>query len=80
MMMVDGQFVVVGSANIDMRSFTYNFEVTLQVYSRSVAQTAEEVFLEDLHASRGLDLETWEQRASHMRFAENFCRLLSPLL
>jgi len=48
MLIVDGQLAVIGSANADVRSFRYDFEVNVQVYSEDVAKQAEQVFFADL--------------------------------
>ena len=80
MLVVDGEIVVIGSANVDMRSFSYSFEVNVNVYSSQFAQTAEKVFVDDLKRSRQLSPDIFFKRPSYIRFGENFCRLFSSLL
>lgn len=80
MLIVDDQFVVLGSANVDIRSFSYSFELNVQVYSNKFTEIAEKVFLEDLENSRELSQDEFCKRPSHTEFAENFCRLFSSLL
>ncbi|MGB7291794.1 MAG: cardiolipin synthase [Thermodesulfobacteriota bacterium] len=80
MLVVDGEVVVIGSANVDMRSFSYSFEVNVNVYGREFASAAENVFLADLENSRELTPEKFFKRPSYVRFGENFCRLFSSLL
>lgn len=80
MLVVDGEIVVIGSANVDMRSFSYSFEVNVNVYSSQVAETAEKVFLGDLERSMELSQDTFLKRPPYVRFGENFCRLFSSLL
>lgn len=79
-LIVDNSFTALGSANIDLRSFSYNFEVNLQIYGERVAGAAEAIFFDDLKNSRELKLDRFLHRPAHMRFRENFCRLFSPLL
>lgn len=80
MLIVDGWFTVIGSANVDVRSFSYNFEVNVQVYGASFARKAQEVFDLDLTNSTRLDPEVFRKRAAYVRFGENTCRLFSPVL
>lgn len=80
MLTVDGQFTVIGSTNVDVRSFSYNFEVNVQVYGEAFARKANAVFFSDLKESMQLDPEAFANRPAHVRFGENTCRLFSPLL
>jgi cardiolipin synthase A/B len=80
MLVVDGEIVVIGSANVDMRSFSYSFEVNVNVYSLEFANGAEKVFLADLKNSRELTPHNFFKRPSYVRFGENFCRLFSSIL
>lgn len=80
MLVVDGEIVVIGSANVDMRSFSYSFEVNVNVYSRDFADAATKIFLSDLKNSRELAPDEFLRRPYYIRFSENFCRLFSSLL
>lgn len=80
MLVVDGCFVVLGSANVDIRSFSYNFELNVNIYSDEFAKIAEDVFFTDIKNSREVSLEIFLKRPSYACFGENVCRLLSPLL
>jgi cardiolipin synthase len=63
-----------------MRSFSYSFEVNVNVYSRDFANAATKVFLSDLENSRELAPDEFLRRPYYIRFSENFCRLFSSLL
>jgi cardiolipin synthase len=80
MLVVDDHFVVLGSANLDIRSFSYSFELNVQVYSEIFTEIAVKVFLKDLENARELTADEFLRRPSHVEFAENVCRLFSPLL
>ncbi len=67
---VDGVLSVVGSANLDMRSFVHNNEVDAIVIGRNFAQRMEEMFRRDEQASQALDLKTWKQRSLWERLKE----------
>jgi cardiolipin synthase len=72
---VDGTLSIVGSANLDMRSFIHNDEVNAIIISRDLAQRLEEVFNRDQRASKPVDLKRWEQRSAWRRFKEFTVRL-----
>ena len=80
MLVADDHFVVLGSANLDIRSFSYSFELNVQIYSDRFTKIAKKVFLEDLENSRELTRDEFLERPSYIEFAENVCRLFSPLL
>ncbi len=80
MLVADSHFVVLGSANVDIRSFSYSFELNVQVYGYKFAKIAEDVFLADLENSRELSRDEFLKRPGYIQFAENVCRLFSALL
>ncbi|HQV32002.1 MAG TPA: cardiolipin synthase [Calditrichia bacterium] len=80
LMTVDGHFSVIGSANLDIRSFGDNFEVNVQLYGARSAGEAQRIFEGDLENSREILLPSFMNRPMRKRVAENSCRLLSPLL
>ena len=67
---VDGTVSIVGSANLDMRSFLHNDEVNAIIVDRDFAQRMEQVFERDQRASRPVDLKRWQQRSWWQRFKE----------
>jgi len=67
---IDGTVSIVGSANLDMRSFVHNEEVNAVVIDRDVGQRMEQVFEKDQKAARPVQLEQWEQRSVWQRFKE----------
>ncbi len=80
LIMIDGQFASVGTANMDMRSFEDNFEVSAIIYDRDVTKELEAKFLEDLEQSREVTQEYWDTRPILHNIYEGFSRLFSPLL
>jgi cardiolipin synthase len=77
---VDGQWASVGTANLDNRSLYLNFEVNCLLYSPQAAVILEEAFLRDLQDSIRLDPAAFARRPFAGRLLENACRLLSPIL
>ena len=77
---IDDDYCLFGTVNIDMRSFYLNMEVTLAIYTpEMVAQVADcqETYLQNC---RLLGLEEWQQRSNYERLFDNVVRLFSPLL
>jgi cardiolipin synthase len=77
---IDDAVAVIGSSNLDIRSFALNAEVMLVIYDSNVtAQLAAEQ--ERYYANSCLlTLATWEQRSFGAKVVQNLARLLSPLL
>ncbi|WP_409484655.1 cardiolipin synthase [Arsenicicoccus dermatophilus] len=77
---VDGQTSVVGSSNLDVRSFQLNLEVSVLVegedFGRDLAAYEDELRA----ASRPLSLLEWQRRPWHQKVADGFCRLASALM
>ena len=79
-MVVDGSISMVGTGNMDYRSFELNFEVNAIVYSPVCAGTLREAFFRDLESASRIDPAAWERRPLIRRLPERVARLLSPLL
>lgn len=79
-MVVDGTVALVGSANMDIRSFRLNFEVHTVIDEPSVAARLASCFEADLAASRRIDLAAFRARPLPQKALEAAARLLSPLM
>jgi len=77
---VDGDFSLLGSVNLDMRSFWLNFEATLFIYCRIFTRELLEIQSEYLKKSTQLDITQFSQRGIIEKFKENLSLLVSPLL
>jgi cardiolipin synthase len=71
-MVVDGVWATIGSTNFDNRSFALNEELNLALYDKSVAQSLENVFAEDLKHSRKITYEEWDSRGLKEKLFELF--------
>jgi len=80
MLVVDDYLTIIGSANADIRSFDFDFEINAQIYGEKEAQKAAEIFRNDLEESDLLKLPDFLYRPVSEKMVENFCRLWSPLL
>jgi cardiolipin synthase A/B len=74
---VDGTISIIGSSNLDMRSFLHNDEVNAIVISRDTARRMEEVFQRDQQAARPVELKDWERRSLWQRTKEFFVHMFS---
>lgn len=79
-MCVDGLVTCMGTANMDIRSFSLNFEVNATIYSVKVTSRLEEAFREDVKKSTLITRKRYQNRGLLIRGKEQVCRLLSPLL
>lgn len=74
---IDTALSMVGSANLDMRSFLHNNEVNAVVVGSAFARKLEAVFERDLKDSRELDLDTWRKRPLTEKMKESASSMLS---
>ncbi len=80
LLIIDDVFASVGTANMDIRSFSQDFEVNAIIYDEGVSQTLKKDFLNDLKGSKKLDLEGWRKRPRVDKGLESVARIFSPLL
>ena len=79
-MVIDDDLAIIGSANMDYRSFDLNFEVNAMVYSKNITKELKEAFENDLKESVQIDAIEWLNRPKHIHLWEKIVRLLSPFL
>ncbi len=77
---VDGQVASVGTANMDLRSFEQNFEVSLIIYDREVVKELATDFIKDLQDSTNEVIQKWKFRSKKEQLYESVARLFAPLL
>lgn len=80
MIVVDDEIASVGTANIDVRSFSLNFEVNALIYDRLLAHRLAEIFESDILDCSELTFELYKNRSNFIKFKESISRLLSPIL
>lgn len=79
-LVTDRKMAMVGTANVDYRSFDLNFEVNAIVYDEGIAGELADVFFNDIKDANKIDLIEWQNRPTIKQMAEKMARLLSPLL
>ena len=80
LLLVDDDLAVVGSANMDFRSFEHNFEVNAFVYDRDFNARLSAIYEADLRRCRMLAPGDWFNRPRSKLWAEAFMRIFEPLL
>jgi cardiolipin synthase len=77
---IDRTHALFGSVNLDPRSMRLNFEILLAVYNRDFAARLRDLQQQYIDKSLLLDYAAYQSRPWIRQTAENFARLLSPLL
>ncbi|WP_350558931.1 cardiolipin synthase [Psychrobacter sp. CAL346-MNA-CIBAN-0220] len=80
MVVIDDDYCLFGTVNIDMRSFYLNMEVSLAIYTPEMVAQIADCQQSYLQNCRFLGLEEWQERHSARRLFDNVVRLFSPLL
>jgi len=80
LMLVDNDFVQVGSANWDARSFRLNFEFDLECHGESLASPLHELFEAKKADADQVTLETLRSRRWLVRVRDGFAALAAPYL
>jgi cardiolipin synthase len=80
LMIVDGHWVLSGSANWDARSLRLNFELNVECYGREFAHEMTAVLGEKLHGAREVTLAEVDGRTLPAKLRDAAARLFSPFL
>jgi cardiolipin synthase len=80
LMLVDGEWSLIGSANWDTRSLRLNFEFDIECYDTRLAQTLTDYVQKRKRPARELAREELLARPAHARVRDGFARLLLPYL
>ena len=79
-LVIDGVWSSVGSANFDDRSFRLNDEANLNVFSEELAREQTRLIDEDIRHSRLMVLKRWRNRKFGRRLNERLALLLRSQL
>ena len=77
---VDSTLCSIGSANMDIRSFSINYETNLVIYDERLTRELEADFLTDLSQCVLFSSAEYQARRRSTRFVDSTLRLCSPLL
>jgi len=76
----DDNVSVIGSANLDERSFNQNFEVNAFIYDKITAEKCRQLFENDMQSCSLYTYEEWSKRSGFKKFVSSLARVLSPAL
>lgn len=77
---IDDRVGVIGSSNMDFRSFSLNYEIMMLGFGGTLVQRLHENDDSYRAVSRVLTLEEWNQRSRSSRYVDNVCRLTAALM
>ena len=77
---IDRCLSIIGTANMDNRSYEQDYEISAFIYDTKTADTLVDNYLKDLNCSKELNINLWHHRPKIKKFAESLARLFSPLL
>lgn len=77
---IDHKLAMVGTVNLDTRSFYINFETSAIISDPAFSRSLETQFEIDKSVSRKVTIEDWRKRPKLKRGLDSVCRLLAPLL
>jgi cardiolipin synthase len=77
---IDGQIAVIGSSNLDLRSFNLDAEISIISYDPAVVERLRVEEARYLANAKTMTLEEWRRRPRWRKVVEDIVRLASPLL
>lgn len=80
LMLVDGHWALIGSANWDPRSLRLNFELNLECYDRAFTASLEALVHDKLEGAHQVTLADVDQRSLAVKLRDGVARLLTPFL
>ena len=80
LLLIDDEYALLGSANVDPRSLRLNFEFNVEVFDAETVTTLIHHFDQSREQAREVSLEEMDQRSLPARLRDSFCRLFSPYL
>jgi cardiolipin synthase A/B len=79
-LVADSNLSIIGTANMDYRSFELNFESNVLIYDRTFAEELRSVFYKDLEEAEKINKDEWCKRPAHVQLPERLARLFSHVL
>jgi cardiolipin synthase len=76
----DDTVALVGSSNMDIRSFQLNAEISLLIYDSEVVSALRRIEAEQIAAAKELTASEWGRRPLGIRILQNSARLIDSLL
>jgi len=79
-LVIDDAVLSIGTTNIDIRSFSLNFEVNAFIYDTESSRKYGEIFRKDMELSDEIKYDEFMRRGFLQKAGESICRLLSPVM
>ncbi|MDX2494945.1 MAG: cardiolipin synthase [Desulfuromusa sp.] len=80
LLLIDDEYALVGSANLDPRSLRLNFEFNVEVFDTETVGKLIRHFDHSRELARKVSIEEMDKRSLPTRLRDAFCRLFSPYL
>jgi cardiolipin synthase len=80
LLLIDDEYALIGSANLDPRSLRLNFEFNVEIFDDRTVSELVEHFDQSRQNSRQVSLEEVDQRSLPLRLRDSFCKLFTPYL
>jgi cardiolipin synthase len=77
---VDAEYALIGTANLDVRSLRLNYELGVEVYDQPFASTLTSLIDRSIASSRTVTLDELNNRSFAERLRDGLCWLASPYL
>jgi cardiolipin synthase len=77
---IDADIALIGSSNLDNRSFALNNEVSVLVYDRAVVAELASIQARYLAASHTVEASQWVRRSIARKILQNIARLTDTLI
>lgn len=76
---IDDDIAVIGSSNMDIRSFALDLECVVTLYDKKVVSDLKKVQAKNLKRSTKVSLKKWRKRSLKSKFIESITRLTSAI-
>jgi len=80
LLLIDDEYALIGSANIDPRSLRLNFEFNVEIFDDETVAELGDHFDQSREASRQVSLDEVDKRSLLLRLRDSFCKLFTPYL
>lgn len=77
--LIDDDVAILGSSNLDIRSFQLDLEITSIIYDESVVKKLEAIETKYMKSSTRVTLSAWQKRSLRLRIIDGLSRLTAAL-
>ena len=77
---IDDDLAIIGSGNLDMRSFHLNFELNMVLYGGAVTEALHQQHKRYMANAHQINAQTWAKRSMARKLLEKTVGLMGPLL